>query len=70
MKNWLKKMSLFLVLLAGLFAVEATAEGRVINQLRSEVCLNGTWQLKVDGFDQPAEVRVRRRGDSLGRYVQ
>ena len=26
--------------------------------LRTEICLNGTWELKVDGFDEPAKVRV------------
>jgi hypothetical protein len=45
------KKSLFFLLLAGLFAVEASAAERVGNQLRSEVCLNGTWQLNVDGID-------------------
>jgi hypothetical protein len=49
MKNFLDKMSLFLVLLAGLFAVEVAAARRVDNELRSEVCLNGTWDLKVAG---------------------
>ena len=41
-----------------LAACVAQAEANAGMPLRTEVCLNGTWQLKVEGFDKPADVRV------------
>lgn len=43
-----------------LFAAALTAAAEPIQNevLRSEICLNGTWQLTVDGIDKPADVRV------------
>ena len=41
-----------------LAACVAQAEANAGMPLRTEVCLNGTWQLKVEGFDKPTDVRV------------
>jgi hypothetical protein len=37
---------------------DAASGGKPEASLRSEVCLNGIWQLEVDGIDEPAEVQV------------
>lgn len=46
------------VALVCMLSGQAEVVAGVVNPLRTEVCLNGTWQLKVDGIDEPAEVRV------------
>jgi hypothetical protein len=43
--------------MAAMFCLFAGSAGAG-EPLRTDVCLNGTWELTVDGIDQPAEVRV------------
>ncbi|WPJ96283.1 glycoside hydrolase family 2 TIM barrel-domain containing protein [Coraliomargarita algicola] len=52
----MKFLIVVMLLLTGVLSVEAKSQ--FSESLRSEVCLNGTWKLQVDGIEQPADVRV------------